>query len=438
MSTLQRELERAVQRESLVGAQLTVLSGGTARSAHAGVRDVGTGEPVSWDTRFEIGSVSKPLLAAALLLAESDGLVDLEAPVADAVPEFRPRDRTASRVSARQVLSHTSGLAGDYFPDTGDGADALASFVTLLSEQPLDVAPGTTVSYSNGAYVLAGRLLECVTDVPFGDALAQRLLHPAGADRVGTWGSALDDAASGHELGLDGAPRRATRRFPRALTPAGGVVSSASDLASLVRALTISSTGGLPGWLPQRSRERLAGLADRPGTSLGWGWAVSTSHGELLLAHDGGTYGASSFVRVLPERDVVVALLTARAGVGAAGHALVDAALEDAGVPGVVPPPLTGAVAGAVRDGAGVVGRYRRTGGTVEVGVRDGAPWCVVGTDDEETGPSHHEGRLVLQPSGTWQTETAGGPLTLVFLGSSASATCVVVGARAHTRSACR
>lgn len=426
-------LEQAVERDRLVGAQLTVLSRGEARTTVAGVRDVLTGDAVSGSSRFEIGSVTKPLVAAALLLAQGAGRVDLDAPVADAVPEFRPVEPAARGITARQVLSHTSGLAGDYFPDTGSGPDALARFVTLLAQQPLDVAPGATVSYSNAAYVLAGRLLECVTGWAFDEALDQRLLRPAGADGIATWNAPHDELVVGHELSPDERPVHTARRYPRALTPAGGVVSSSADLAELVRRLTIAPEGGLPGWLAERSRQRLADLADRPGTSLGWGWAVSTSHDETLLAHDGGTYGASSYVRVLPERDLVVVLLTGRSGVGAAGHALVDAALASVGCAPIAPPPAQ-PVPGAVREPAAVVGRYRRTGGAVEVELRDGVPWCTISTADEESGGSLHEVRLDLQPSGLWHAQTANGPLPLAFLGDAGRATVVVVGARAHTR----
>jgi CubicO group peptidase (beta-lactamase class C family) len=248
VNSLRRLLADAVEQHALVGAQVAILQAGRPLAAEAGVTDLTGDRPVTRRTLFEIGSVTKPLVATALLLAEGAGLVDLAAPVGEVVPEWRAAGGPA--VTGRQLLSHTSGLAGDYFPDTGAGPDCLARYASLLAAQPVDLPPGTAVSYSNGGYVLAGRLLECAAAAPFDEALERLVLVPAGADDVLTWNhsAAGTDLAMGHQL-RNGQVVRTERRFPRALTPAGGVLSSALALAQLVRNLVLDQavTPNLPG-----------------------------------------------------------------------------------------------------------------------------------------------------------------------------------------------
>lgn len=110
-----------------------------------GVRDVRTGEPVTPETMLHLASVSKPFVATAVMALAARGDLDLDAPLTQHVPEFSLADGRATEVTARGLLSHTSGLGDvtDYFwhePRLGD--EALSDFARSLSDWRLKSDPG--------------------------------------------------------------------------------------------------------------------------------------------------------------------------------------------------------------------------------------------------------------------------------------------------------
>src|SRR3954452_2449341 len=120
-----------------------------------GLADRETGTPMSQDTPVQIGSTTKGMIAMALMQLVEEGLVDLDAPVAHYLPDFRMDDERAAAITVRQVLSHTSGIPAS----TSDGglrdARALAGEVADLADIKLRFAPGTGYEYANAGYAIA-------------------------------------------------------------------------------------------------------------------------------------------------------------------------------------------------------------------------------------------------------------------------------------------
>src|SRR2546426_6462949 len=134
------------------------------------------------DTVYRVGSVSKPFTALLLMLFVEMGLIDLDAPVQDYLPEFRPLNKTDKKITLRQMLSHRSGLVrespvGNYFDDSGA---ALADTVKSLNKTELVYAPETTTSYSNAALATVGYVLERTQKEPFEKLIQRKLLEPLG------------------------------------------------------------------------------------------------------------------------------------------------------------------------------------------------------------------------------------------------------------------
>ncbi|MFM7273344.1 MAG: serine hydrolase domain-containing protein, partial [Gammaproteobacteria bacterium] len=107
-----------------------------------------SGLRVTPDTLFQYGSITKALTSTLVLRLVQQGLVALDAPVTDYVPEFRPASaELAKRITVRQLLAHSSGLPGTIFRDTGWGEDALRANVELINQHPQYVEPGLMFSY---------------------------------------------------------------------------------------------------------------------------------------------------------------------------------------------------------------------------------------------------------------------------------------------------
>ena len=93
-----------------------------------------TGVEATTDSVFQIGSITKVWTATVAMQLVDEGLLDLDAPVADVLPELRLADPdVAKRVTMRHLLTHTSGIDGDVFTDTGRGDDCLEKYVAQLA-----------------------------------------------------------------------------------------------------------------------------------------------------------------------------------------------------------------------------------------------------------------------------------------------------------------
>jgi CubicO group peptidase (beta-lactamase class C family) len=170
------------------GLAVAVVSDEEVVARGYGVRDVRTGAPVTSQTMFHLASVSKLFVATGIvsLAMEVEGgrtALDLDAPITEWVPELTLADGRAGEVTARTLLSHTSGLPdvsdyGWHQPQLGD--DALSALARSLSHWRLKSEPGTTFSYSNAGFDLLGLLLSRVMDTTFEEAVRQCVLLPLG------------------------------------------------------------------------------------------------------------------------------------------------------------------------------------------------------------------------------------------------------------------
>ena len=211
----------------------------------------------------------------------------------------------------RHLLTHTSGIDGDVFTDTGRGDDCLEKYVELLADVAQNHPLGATWSYCNSGFSLLGRVIEKLTGETWDEAMRERLFTPLGL-------TAHDHAARG------GAPapappsatssRRASRsprpvwELPRSLGPAGLITATVADVLGFAR---MHLTGGLAAdgtrVLSEASAAAMAEhQADLPdkfilGDSWGLGWIRFGWDGHRLIGHDGNTIGQAAFLRILPE-----------------------------------------------------------------------------------------------------------------------------------------
>src|SRR5262245_39348224 len=173
-----------------------------------GVTSIENPLPVDQDTMFVLGSVTKTYTATALMRLVADGRVELDAPVRRYVPELRLADeQAAAEITVLNLLNHTSGLDWGMIVDTGEGDDALATYVAKMADLKLISPPAARASYSQAGYNLAGRIIEKVTGLTYERAVASLVL-----ERLDLSHSffARDDIMTrrfsvGHNLGEDGA-----------------------------------------------------------------------------------------------------------------------------------------------------------------------------------------------------------------------------------------
>jgi len=332
----EQRLAALAEKHKVPGASLGILRLGTKDGSTGGqpdeVTEVAYGY-ANWpakveattDTLFQIGSMSKVWTATLAMQLVDEGKLDLDAPVAEVLPELRLADpEVVKTVSMRHLLNHTSGIDGDVFTDTGRGDDCVEKYVALLSEQKQNHPLGVTWSYCNAGFVLAGRVIEKLTGLTWDEALKQRLYKPLRLTHTATLAEEvlLHRAAAGHVDVTNDPVLAPVWQLPRSLGPAGLICSTPADVLAFAR---MHLTGGLAAdgtrVLSEESAKAMTELeADLPdkyslGDSWGIGWIRFGWDGRRLVGHDGNTIGQAAFLRVLPDPDnpgagIAVTLLT--------------------------------------------------------------------------------------------------------------------------------
>ncbi|HEV3358020.1 MAG TPA: serine hydrolase [Pseudonocardiaceae bacterium] len=318
-----RRLDTLARRHHVPGAQLGIFRLGDVEdelvTAAHGVLNVDTGVDTTTDSLFQIGSISKVWTTTVAMQLVDEGKLDLDAPVIEVLPELRLSDPDVTKqVTLRHLLTHTSGIDGDIFTDTGRGDDCVEKYVALLADAAQNHPLGATWSYCNSGFILVGRVIEKVTGKTWDEAIRERLFTPLGLTHTVTLPeeALLFRAAVGH-VGEETPVRAPVWVLPRSAGPAGLIASTVADVLAFAR---LHLTGGLASDGDRvLSAESGATMADKHadlpdkyslGDSWGLGWIRYNWDGHRVIGHDGGTIGQSAFLRILPEQGLAVALLT--------------------------------------------------------------------------------------------------------------------------------
>lgn len=363
----QQRFDELAAKHNTPGAVVGVQVGDEVHELATGVLHVGTGAATAVDSLFQIGSITKPYTATMLMRLVEQGRVGLDTRVVEVLPDFTVADPTATQhVTMRHLLTHTSGIGGDFVHDTGRGDDALARYVAACADLPQDHPLGVTMSYSNTAYNIAGRVIEVLTGQVWDDALRTLVLDPIGAGH--TWTLPEDvlrfSAAMGHTLSPDtGRPVPASVWIPgfRGEGPCGNIITSVGDLLAFAR-LHLSDP-----WLATMREPQVvvpSPLVDH----WGLGWKLWTWDGHPVFGHQGDTMGAqSAHLLVVPDQQVTLVLLTNIADSVGFQLELFGELLRE--LCGIAIPPRRSPPAEPVRidDLGRFVGTYERVGARVDI-----------------------------------------------------------------------
>ncbi|MFD9136075.1 serine hydrolase domain-containing protein [Streptomyces bottropensis] len=381
----QARLDQLCAEHHVPGASLAVLVDGTVHECASGVLHRGTGVETTTESVFQMGSIAKIYTATLVMRLVEDGLLDLDAPVTDVLPEFSVGGPAATAmITVRRLLSHTSGLTCDFNHDSGRGDDCLAKYVEAAKDVALDCPPGSAISYSSVGYNVLGRIIEVVTGKVWDQALKDLLLTPLGLTRTMTLPEeALRFRAAMGHLGEPGqAPDPAPEwdMMPRSAGPYGRVIATAGDLARLARmhlagGVAEDGTRVLSEETVALMQRRVVDCPDKwTVSSDGWGlgWTLYDWNGVEGYGHDGASIGQYAYLRVVPSADVAVALLTNGGGAREVYAALYRELLADlAGV--TMPDPFAPSATPPVVDWTPLIGTYRREGVIITVTEKDGS-----------------------------------------------------------------
>lgn len=305
-----------LDRWTVPGVQIGILHDGQQELLSYGETNRSTGEPVATDTLFQIGSVSKVFTATLALQLADAGLVDIDAPVADVVPELELSDPAARRaLTVRHLLTHRGGFYGDRFDDHGPGDDALERAVRAFRDLPQYAPPGQLWAYSNAGFDLIGRVIERVLGCSFEQAMRERIFAPLGMERATYFaGEAIrHSVAAGHLIDDHGRLRVASPfQIPRRANPAGGIMTNVSELLRFAELhIGDGAWTGVRILQPETARRMREWQTDADYTRRwGLGWSLRDIGSVRAIEHTGATNGFMGRLCVIPERRFALAILT--------------------------------------------------------------------------------------------------------------------------------
>jgi len=305
-----RKAALGVVAQGVPGVTLTAREGGVTWSTTAGVGNLRTGAPRSAGDHYRVGSITKTFVATVLLQLEAEGKLSLD----DTVEKWLPgavhgNGHDGSRVTLRQLLNHTSGIANytadeqflrDYFLKDGFFKNRYRTMtpsdaVRIAMSHPADFAPGTDWKYSNTNYILAGMVVEKVTGHSYGEEIRTRVLNPLHLKDTSVPGSRATlprPAARAYSKlaeTAEGPTYDVTELNPSIAGSAGEMISTSSDLIRFYSALLRGKL--LP---PAQLKEMKTTAFD---SDYGLGMGVGTlSCGVKVWGHSGGIHGSSSSV----------------------------------------------------------------------------------------------------------------------------------------------
>ncbi len=132
-------LNELASRARVPGATLGIWSDGQEILAAHGVLNSATSVPVTTDSLFQVGSITKIWTATMIMQLIDEGLMSLDTTISQALPGVRlGADDVGNRVTVRHLLSHTSGIDGDIFIDTGRGDECVRRYVDEPLGRPND------------------------------------------------------------------------------------------------------------------------------------------------------------------------------------------------------------------------------------------------------------------------------------------------------------
>ena len=289
------------------GAALAVMKNGkVVKIKGYGVASLEHNVPVTTETVFEIGSVSKQMTAAGILLLVEDGKVSLDEKISAYLPNT---PETWRDVTVRHLLTHSAGIKSY---SSLDGFSLLqrlkvADFIKLLAPHPLEYIPGERNIYSNTGFSLLAYIIEGRSGKPYIEFMRERIFRPLGMSKTDDRDPEyiIPNRASGYEWRGD---RYAGRNWDLTdLKGAGSIVSTINDMVKWNMGLdggTFLKPASKAEWW-----KRFVFNDGKPSV-YGFGWRISDLRGHRLTGHTGQTAGFTSANYRYPDDGITVTVLT--------------------------------------------------------------------------------------------------------------------------------
>ena len=296
-------IKSEMQRQNIPGLSLAVVKEGKVIKAKGyGLANVETNVPVTTETVFKIGSISKPIIAEGIMLLVEEGKISLD----DKVGKYlEDTPESWKDITVRHLLSHTSGIIREApgFNPTKTIPDA--DLIKTAYNAPLLFTPGEKFEYCNVGYFSLAEIIRKISGKSWGDFLRERIFIPSGmnATRTTTFSEIVLNRSNGYSLENG---KLQNNGVTIALRPSGAFLSTISDLAKWEA--TLNSSNSLK---PETRTMMWTPFKFNNGTNSGYafGWRVDEVKGKKRIHHGGALDGfRSEYARFVDDKITVIVL----------------------------------------------------------------------------------------------------------------------------------
>lgn len=293
------------------GAVLVAENGTVVYKAAFGLANREWNIPNRTDTKFMLGSISKPLTATLTLIQVQKGLLNLDSSIDSYLPEFK--NKPAAKATVRQLLSHTSGLQNydiikDFFPRISRQQFTREDYLKIFIDSSLAFNPGSRFLYSSWGYFTLGCIMERVTSKTYSELMRDDIFKKAGMNNSGSYyhTQVVKNRATGYDYQF-GTFTSADFRDQSNTMGTGDIYSTVEDMFKFHTALSNNTL----------LNQELTALMFTPGMEparYGFGWfnkqfKYSNTDSVASSFHLGMTEGFISFIRRIPSSNSMVVIL---------------------------------------------------------------------------------------------------------------------------------
>jgi len=310
-------IQAKMTEKRIPGMQLAVVRNNEIiKTASYGFSNIQHSVSVHNETIFPIASMTKGFFGVAIMQLVEQGKIDLSQPISSYLPDL---PKKWQNITIRQLLTHTSGLPrifSGYIVNLIDAKGPDASW-ELVQKQPLESQANTKWSYVQTNYILLGKIIDKISGQPYEEFITQNQLQEVKMPKTEAAGFAGQKYVIPHqstnymyERNGDGALKSFSWAISRLMGPAGGMNSTATELAHYLIALqkgdlfeNKSSIETL--WTPGKlNNGAMVGRNSRQGYALGWELIGRKNHPTM---HVGGN--ANSAMIIYPKDNLSIVLL---------------------------------------------------------------------------------------------------------------------------------
>jgi len=261
-------------------------------------------------TKYLIGSVTKLFTAIGVMQLQELNKLSIDDPLQRHLPQFNIKSHYGdiNNITIRSVMTHHGGIPSDIFTNFVGENPRFTTTVDYINLEYATYPPGLIKSYSNAGYTLLGHMIQEVAREPFTDYIVNHIFNPLGMSQSGFFVSKASSEDLSKSYNKEGTP---DKEFPPRDVPAGGIFSSASDMAMFAVSLLkdnneIVSKESLHTMLEQQNKDIKLDLDDE----FGLCWTLIDSKAGLIAYHSGASNNHRAMFAIAPESKLGIVILS--------------------------------------------------------------------------------------------------------------------------------